>query len=278
MTESLVRQARDGDVAIVTLNRPARHNALVPELLTALLAALDDVAAGDAAALVLASEGRSFSTGGDLRGFLEHRESIGAYADLLVGLLNDVILALYRLPFPTVCAVSGQVCGGSLGLLLACDRVVMQQDAGIAPWYRAVGFSPDGGWTAAVVEVTADLGRAIVVAGKITEQNGLPVLLLIDRTMTTDIVGESGFADFVLSPVDRTELRVRLGRLHSSLPAVADDDTIRFRDLELNTATYQALVGGEPRNLTFMEKPVSMRRLVAHVSNSLEAPKSEAVG
>jgi DNA-binding response OmpR family regulator len=71
--------------------------------------------------------------------------------------------------------------------------------------------------------------------------------------MTTDIVGESGFADFVLSPVDRTELRVRLGRLHSSLPAVADDDTIRFRDLELNTATYQALVGGEPRNLTFME-------------------------
>ena len=129
MTEPLVRQARDGDVAIVTLNRPARHNALVPELLTALLAALDDVAAGDAAALVLASEGRSFSTGGDLRGFLEHRESIGAYADLLVGLLNDVILALYRLPFPTVCAVSGQVCGGSLGLLLACDRVVMQQDA-----------------------------------------------------------------------------------------------------------------------------------------------------
>ena len=153
MTESLVRQARDGDVAIVTLNRPARHNALVPELLTALLAALDDVAAGDAAALVLASEGRSFSTGGDLSGFLEHRESIGAYAERLVGLLNEVILALHRLPFPTVCAVSGQVCGGSLGLLLACDRVVMQQDAGIAPWYRAVGFSPDGGWAAMLPEV-----------------------------------------------------------------------------------------------------------------------------
>ena len=55
MTESLVRQARDGDVAIVTLNRPARHNALVPELLTALLAALDDVAAGDAQSAAVAS-------------------------------------------------------------------------------------------------------------------------------------------------------------------------------------------------------------------------------
>ena len=153
MTEPLVRQTRDSDVAIVTLNRPARHNALVPELLTALMAALDDVAAGDAAALVLSAEGRSFSTGGDLCGFFEHRESIGAYAERLVGLLNDVILALYRLPFPTVCAVSGQVCGGSLGLLLACDRVVMQQDAGIAPWYRAVGFSPDGGWIAMLPDV-----------------------------------------------------------------------------------------------------------------------------
>ena len=112
---------------------------------------------------------------------------------------------------------------------------------------------PEGGWTAAVVEVTADLGRSLAVSAKITHDFGLPVLLLIDRTMTADIIGETGFADFVLSPVDRTELRVRLGRLHSSSPAVADDDVIRFRDLQLNTATYQATVGGEPRDLTFME-------------------------
>lgn len=112
---------------------------------------------------------------------------------------------------------------------------------------------PEGGWTAAVVEVTSDLGRALSMSAKITEAHDLPVLLLIDRTMTADIVGEMGFTDFVLSPVDRTELRVRLGRLHSSTPAVADDDIIRFRDLQLNTATYQATVGGDPRDLTFME-------------------------
>jgi DNA-binding response OmpR family regulator len=112
---------------------------------------------------------------------------------------------------------------------------------------------PDGGWTAAVVEVTSDLGSSLMMSAKMTEEYGLPVLLLIDRTMTADIVGETGFADFVLSPVDRTELRVRLGRLHTTSPLVADDDIIRFRDLQLNTATYQATVGGEPRDLTFME-------------------------
>ena len=91
------------------------------------------------------------------------------------------------------------------------------------------------------------------MSGKITEDHDLPVLLLVDRTMTGDIVGQTGFTDFILSPVDRTELGVRLGRLHSGTPGVTDNDIIRFRDLQLNTATYQATVGGEPRDLTFME-------------------------
>jgi len=112
---------------------------------------------------------------------------------------------------------------------------------------------PDGGWAAAVVEVTSDLGRGLAVAGKIGDEHGLPVLLLIDRTMTGDIAGEVGFNDFVLSPIDRTELRVRLGRLHSNAPAIAEDEVLRFRDLELNTATYQATVAAEPCDLTFME-------------------------
>jgi len=113
--------------------------------------------------------------------------------------------------------------------------------------------APEGGWVGAVVEVTSDLGRSLALSGKLTDECGLPVLLLIDRTMTLDIAGEIGFTDFVLSPVDRTELRVRLGRMHSTTPSIVDEDIVRFRDLELNTATYQASVAGEPRDLTFME-------------------------
>jgi DNA-binding response OmpR family regulator len=91
------------------------------------------------------------------------------------------------------------------------------------------------------------------MAAKIVDEYALPTLLLIDRTMTADIDGEIGFTDFVLSPVDRTELRVRLRRLHAVNNSIAAEEIVRFRDLELNTATYQATVGGEPRDLTFME-------------------------
>lgn len=148
MAEPLVKLVRQGPVAVVSLNRPERHNALVPQLLRALIKALADQRCHDAVAVVLRAEGRSFSTGGDLLGFQQHRATIRDYAHEVVGLLNQSILDIYRHPVPVVCSVHGQVTGGSLGFLLASDRVVMQRGVNITPWYAEVGFSPDGGWTA----------------------------------------------------------------------------------------------------------------------------------
>lgn len=148
MSESLVKIKRQGRVVILSLNRAERHNALIPELLTSLLEALAADDCQNAVVIVLRSEGQSFSTGGDLLAFQQHRDTIGHYASGLVGLLNRVIMALLNHPAVVVCSVQGQVTGGSLGLLLASDRVVMHQDATITPWYSVMGFSPDGGWTA----------------------------------------------------------------------------------------------------------------------------------
>jgi DNA-binding response OmpR family regulator len=111
---------------------------------------------------------------------------------------------------------------------------------------------PEGGWVAGVVEAVEDVGRAIALCQKMTDEYGLAVLLVVDRTATESLAGERGFADFVLTPIDRAELRARMERLGAS-PDDAGDDVLRFKDLELNTATYQATVGGEPRDLTYME-------------------------
>ena len=153
MSDTLVTLRQQGEVAVLSLNRPERHNALVPELLTSLLSALDSDECCDAPVVILRAEGRSFSTGGDLLGFQQHRDTIRDYAFELLGLLNKVIIALYSHPVPVICSVQGQVTGGSLGLLLAADRVVMSRSATITPWYGEVGFSPDGGWTAMLPQV-----------------------------------------------------------------------------------------------------------------------------
>ena len=151
--DRLVTLRFQGNIALVSLNRPERHNALVPELLTRLLQVLEHQDCQAAPVVILRAEGHSFSTGGDLSGFQNHKASIGTYARELVGQLNQVILALYTHPAAIVCAVHGQVTGGSLGFLLAADRVIMRRGVTVTPYYSVVGFSPDGGWTALLPDI-----------------------------------------------------------------------------------------------------------------------------
>ncbi|NND44861.1 MAG: enoyl-CoA hydratase/isomerase family protein [Xanthomonadales bacterium] len=146
MAEPLVSIEWESGVAVLCLNRPARHNALVPELLEALCEKLCQAEVREAGSLVLAARGTSFSTGGDLLGFWQHRDQLARYAHELVGWLNRAMLELATIPVRVACAVQGPVTGGSLGLLLAADRVFMHPEAWVAPWYSVVGFSPDGGW------------------------------------------------------------------------------------------------------------------------------------
>ncbi|MGD8750317.1 MAG: enoyl-CoA hydratase-related protein [Anaerolineales bacterium] len=144
----------DENLAVLTLNRAQRHNSLVPTLLEALLEKLEFIKARpDIRAVVLQAKGRSFSTGGDLGGFAAHLDDIEAYASELVGLLNQTILGFIHLPQPIVGAVHGVVTGGSLGLVLACDVVLLTPQAQFTPYYSVVGFSPDGGWTALLPQI-----------------------------------------------------------------------------------------------------------------------------
>lgn len=122
---------------------------------------------------------------------------------------------------------------------------------------------PEQGWSAAVVELAEDAGLAVIVARKLREEYGIPVLLVVDRTLTADLGDHDGFDDFVLTPVDQRELAVRLGRLDRVEAVEYSDPILHYEDLELNTATYQATVGSKPRDLTFMEYEL-LRFFVEH--------------
>jgi enoyl-CoA hydratase/carnithine racemase len=153
----------DAGVATVTLNRPERHNSLVPELLSQLLEALSGCSRdAEIDVVVLRAAGRSFSTGGDLQGFLDHADDIRNYAEELVGLLNQVIIAVHDCRAPVIVAVDGQVTGGALGLVLAADIVLVSERATFRPYYVDVGFSPDGGWTALLPSIIGQKRAAAV--------------------------------------------------------------------------------------------------------------------
>lgn len=151
---TLARVERADGVARVVLCRSGMHNALVPELLGDLLAALaqlrDDP---ECRAVLLAAEGPAFSIGGDMRRFQRERgdaASLQVYSADLVGRLNQAILALIDLPQPVVAVVHGVVTGGSIGLVLAADLVFVAPQVVFKAHYATAGFGPDGGWTALV--------------------------------------------------------------------------------------------------------------------------------
>ncbi len=119
-------------VRVLTLNRPERKNALSPELVDALRAALADADKDDdVRALVLTGAGEgeraAFCAGGDLgggmqgEGFFEQHKRRGLFAELL--------LQFRRMSKPVVGAVNGMALGGGFGLVLACDLAVAADDA-----------------------------------------------------------------------------------------------------------------------------------------------------
>ncbi len=148
-TDDYVTLELSDDVATIVLRNGAKHNSLTLPLLEQLNRCLSDVSRRkDLSAIVIQAEGRSFSTGGDIKAFYENIDDIENYSRSIVGLLNQAIMQMLRLATPIIARVQGPVTGGSFGLVLASDLVVIADSAFIAPYYVDVGFAPDGGWVA----------------------------------------------------------------------------------------------------------------------------------
>lgn len=193
---SLVRLVSDGPVGMITLARAERHNSLVPDLLEDFLAGFRSLDAHPVVrCVVLAAEGTTFSTGGDIKAIREAPDRRG-YASRLVGLLNEVVLEVSYASTPVVAAVHGMVTGGSLGFLLGADLVVMASEATIRPWYATVGFAADGGWTAVLPSL---IGRRRALA-----------TLLTDAVVTADEALAWGLADRVVPAQAVLETAVRV--------------------------------------------------------------------
>jgi len=226
-----------GSVMVITLERHERHNSLIPELLVQLISALGNVGENPATrAVVLQAAGRSFSTGGDIRGFWEARDRLAQYADEIVGLLNETMLTMMLLPQPIVGAVHGPVTGGSLGLVLACDIVLVSPEASFTPWYGPVGFAPDGGWTAIL--------PAVVGQGRVHD------ILANNRSITAAEAVAWGVAyDMVSGETIRDETLLVAQRIAGRAAGTADD--LKARTPEEVAAVSQRL---EDERLRFVRQ------------------------
>jgi len=140
MTTETIRTAREGDVLIITLNRPERLNAAPPQMFDEIGAALDDL--GGARAVLVHGEGRAFCSGADLQG---RGEGISGPYEALTAHYNPTMLKLSRLPVPIVSAVNGPAAGIGCSLALAADFCIAGESAYFLQAFVNIGLVPDGG-------------------------------------------------------------------------------------------------------------------------------------
>ncbi len=137
------------DLAIITLNAPARRNALARDALSALAEAYDHAEADGARAVLLRGEGPSFCAGRDISGVDPATDDVAGYLDAT---LAPLLRRMASFPAPTFAAAHGACLGVGLGLLIATDVVFVADDARIGSPFAALGATLDSGGHALFVE------------------------------------------------------------------------------------------------------------------------------
>jgi enoyl-CoA hydratase/carnithine racemase len=131
----LLREVRDR-IAVITFNRPAQRNTLSEEVIAALHAALDEIAADkNVRALVIASQGPVFSSGHDLKQLTSHRGDADggrAYFARTMNACSAMMQAIVSLPKPVIAAVQGIATAAGCQLVASCDMAVASDDARFA--------------------------------------------------------------------------------------------------------------------------------------------------
>ena len=170
MEETPVLAALDGGVLALTLNRPARLNAMSQTLIAAMIEQIERARTDPAVrAVLLTGTGRGFCAGADLAGSgtgvldAEGRPDLGAVMERLY---NPLIRAIREVPTPVLAAVNGVAAGGGANLALACDIVLAARSARFDQAFVRISLIPDLGGTYFLPHNVGDArARALAMLG-----------------------------------------------------------------------------------------------------------------
>lgn len=186
---STLRFDREGAVAVITIHRPQAGNAIdIPMARELLLAAI--ACDGDASirAVLLRSEGKLFSAGGDVRAFAAAGDRTSDMISEETAYLHAAVARLARMDKPLVTAVQGFAAGAGFSLAMLGDIVLAGEYAQFTLAYTAIGLSPDGGasWLLPRLVGLRKAQQLILTNARLSAQKALEIGLV------TEVVADGG--------------------------------------------------------------------------------------
>ncbi|MEK9722911.1 MAG: enoyl-CoA hydratase-related protein [Rhodospirillaceae bacterium] len=182
---------RDGDAAVITLNRPEALNALSFDIIRDIGAAIDAAAATDARILIFTGAGkRAFCAGADIKE-LRDQDTNSMRTAMKVG--QDTFAKLDTLAKPSLALINGYAFGGGLELALACTFRVATPNAKVGLPEIKLGIIPGYGGTQRLPRLVGE-GRALemIMTGRTVDAEEAERIGLVHRIVD----GMDGARDF----------------------------------------------------------------------------------
>lgn len=135
---------KEGPVGVITLNRPERYNAILPEVTDRLLEIIKDIQKDtQIKAVVLTGAGKGFCAGADMKNF--DSASPEELSEGLTVTYQTLMRQFLKLKKPIIGAINGSAAGVGAAIALACDLRVMAPSSSILYAFVNIGLGPDGG-------------------------------------------------------------------------------------------------------------------------------------
>jgi enoyl-CoA hydratase/carnithine racemase len=209
MEAVVLTEVTDG-VATVTLNRPKQFNALSEEVLAALQATLDGIAADESVrVVVLAANGKAFCAGHDLKQMRANPQE--EYYNDLFNQCSRMMLTINQMPQPVIAKVQGLATAAGCQLVAACDLAVAVDTAVFATSGIRVGLF----CSTPAVAVSRNLSRKhameMLLTGEFIDADTAVRYGLINRAIPADKLDEA-VQELVNAIVSKSAVAVRTGK------------------------------------------------------------------
>lgn len=175
-------------IATLTLDRPDRLNALVPEMEAGFEEALAKAAEPEVKVLLLRGAGRAFCAGGDI-GWIAKALAEGRWAELerLLDLGARVAHGLATLPKPVVAVVQGPAAGAGMSLALCADLRIASAEATFSMAFVKIGLHPDWGGSVMLSRlVNPALAGELMMTGDTLDAARALALGLVNQVVPAD--------------------------------------------------------------------------------------------